>query len=71
MSKLLKSLSEEEINEVSDLGKGCPYHALALCGAGYDSGTCGWVFKQCSPKLPSTSSPVGGCKKGTNCTCRG
>lgn len=69
MSKLLKSLSEEEINEVSDLGKGCPYHALVLCGAGYDSGSCGWVFEQCGAK--SSPSSGGACKKGTGCTCRG
>lgn len=43
MSKLLKTLSEEEINSVSELGKGCPWHALIACGAGYDSGTCSWV----------------------------
>ncbi|HID9439933.1 TPA: glycocin F family RiPP peptide [Clostridioides difficile] len=68
MSKLLKNLSEEEINSVSELGKGCPWHAFALCGAGYDSGTCGWVFKQCganaAPSKPKT------CKSGGGCTCR-
>lgn len=68
MSELLKNLSEEQIDEVSDLGKGCPYHALALCSYGYDSGTCDWVFRECSPVKSSGKS--NSCKSGAGCTCR-
>lgn len=68
MSKLLKSLSEEEINSVADFGKGCPYHSLILCGANYDSGSCNWVFEQCGSKpSPGTGSV---CKSGSVSTCR-
>lgn len=68
MSKLLKTLSEEEINSVSELGKGCPWHALIACGAGYDSGTCSWVFEQCAGR--KLSSPQKTCKSGAGCTCQ-
>lgn len=67
MSKLLKSLSEEEIRSIDSNGKGCNYYALALCATGYDSGTCGWVYKNCGPKQRPSS---GGCKSGGGCTCR-
>ncbi|WP_414051537.1 glycocin F family RiPP peptide [Macrococcus animalis] len=67
MSKLLKKLNSKEIESAAELGKGCNYYYLALCGAGYDSGTCDSVFRNCGYR---PSKPRTGCKSGAGCTCR-
>lgn len=68
MSSLLTVLSENEIEEQTELGKGCNLVHLALCASGRDSGTCTNVFKQCGYK-PGGNKPKPPCN-GSPCTCR-
>lgn len=67
MSKLMKSLSNEEIKNYTEKGgftkAQCTYY-LALCASGYDSGTCDYILKSCGYTSGTPSDP--GC--GT-CTC--
>ena len=71
MSSLMKSLSDTEIRDYTEQGKGwdpltCSYY-LYLCtigigNGGLDSGTCSYIYSQCG----YTPGGGGGC--GT-CTC--
>ncbi|OXT07234.1 hypothetical protein CE561_08525 [Thermoanaerobacterium thermosaccharolyticum] len=67
MFKLMKSLSDEEIKDYTEEGKGltpaeCTYYLL-LCSTGYDSGTCSYILRECG-----YTGGGGGGTCGT-CTC--
>lgn len=68
MSKLMKSLSNEEILEFTEKGGfnafQCTYY-LALCSTGYDSGTCSWILKECG----YTNGGGNGGSGCSGCTC--
>lgn len=67
MSKLMKSLSNDEIEKFTEKGGysklECFYY-LQMCTSGYDCGTCDYILRQCGYK-PGTGN--GGC---STCTCR-
>nr|WP_172687983.1 glycocin F family RiPP peptide [Lactiplantibacillus plantarum]C7G1H4.1 RecName: Full=Bacteriocin plantaricin ASM1; Flags: Precursor [Lactiplantibacillus plantarum]AOF43525.1 AsmF [Lactiplantibacillus plantarum]BAH98036.1 bacteriocin A1 [Lactiplantibacillus plantarum] len=49
MSKLVKTLTVDEISKIQTNG-GKPawcWYTLAMCGAGYDSGTCDYMYSHC------------------------
>lgn len=66
MSNLKRSLTDNEIADFTSNGgytkAECLYY-IALCGTGKDSGSCGYILKQCG------LSSGGGSTCGT-CTCR-
>lgn len=66
MSSLMTVLSDKEVEEFTDKGT-CNYYYLALCGAGWDSGTCINIYKACGYRPGGGSA---GCSTGAGCTCR-
>lgn len=79
MSKALRSISDEEISKVTELGKGpnpllCGYY-WTLCFVGVpqngpsDSGTCTYLMQQCGWESYGTGSSTSASTCGT-CTCR-
>lgn len=61
MSKLKKVLTDEEIREYTEEGKGfskaqCGYYVV-MCGADGGCGNCDWLMKQCGK--PNTGSGSG------------